>query len=106
LSSLGRWTIGLEVDNGIQATVECHQSQQASEEATHQEEGPLADVVDRVFKSEDFAVDEEDTKACEQFLDKFLEIEEKPALNTSTILDTAWEETLGDLFPDLAECNF
>jgi len=65
----------------------------------------LADVVGRIFKSEDFAVDEEDTKACEQFLDKFLEIEEKP-LNNSTILDTAWEETLGDLFPDLAECTF
>jgi len=62
----------------------------------------LADI-GRIFKSEDFAVD--DTKACEQFLDKFLESEEKP-LNNSTILETAWEETLGDLFPDLAECTF
>jgi len=72
----------------------------------------MADVVGKIFKSEDFAVDEEDTKACEQFLDNFLgnEVAEQ---RPTTILDTAWDETLGDLdrcdldlFPDLAECTF
>lgn len=110
MSPHGRWTIGLNslVDNGLEAAVECYQSQQATEEVTHQEEGgPMADVVGPILKSEDFGVDEEDTKACEQFLDKFLEIEEmeKP-MHTSTILDTAWEETLGDLLPELPDFIF
>jgi len=115
LSSLGRWTIGLNslVDNGLETIVECHEGQQAAEEVTNQEaSSPMADVVGKIFKSEDFAVDEEDTKACEQFLDNFLgnEVAEQ---RPTTILDTAWDETLGDLdrcdldlFPDLAECTF
>jgi len=65
----------------------------------------MADV-EPILKSEDFGVDEEDTKACEQFLDKFLEIEEMEKPATSTILDTAWEETLGDLLPELPDFIF
>ena len=69
----------------------------------------MADVIDddsnslgSLIKSEDFS-DDAETKACEQILDNLFEIEQdiKP-----TILDTAWEETFHDLFPDLGECTF
>ena len=69
----------------------------------------MADVIDddsdslgSLIKSEDFS-DDDETKACEQILDNLFEIEQdiKP-----TILDTAWEETFHDLFPDLGECTF
>jgi len=69
----------------------------------------MADVIDddsnslgSLIKSEDFS-DDAETKACEQILDNLFEIDQdiKP-----TILDTAWEETFHDLFPDLGECTF
>jgi len=74
----------------------------------------MANVVGKILKTEDFDfTDEQDTKACEQILDKFLEFtsETEPSSSNSsnpdnTILDTAWEETFGDLFPDLGECTF
>jgi len=57
--------------------------------------------MDDLLKNEDFT-SEEETKACEQILDNFLE---QDATKT-TILDTAWEETFNDLFPDIGECTF
>ena len=75
----------------------------------------MANVVGKILKTEDFDfTDEQDTNACEQILDRFLEFtsETEPATSSSssnndnTILDTAWEETFGDLFPDLGECTF
>jgi len=75
----------------------------------------MADVVGKILKTEDFDfTDEQDANACEQILDKFLEFtsETEPSSssnssnNDNTILDTAWEETFGDLFPDLGECTF
>merc|ERR1712018_826978 len=69
----------------------------------------MADVIDddsdslgSLIKSEDFS-DDDETKACEQILDNLFEIEQdiKP-----TILDTAWEETFHDLFPDLGDVLF
>jgi len=75
----------------------------------------MADVVGKILKTEDFDfTDEQDTNACEQILDRFLEFtsETEPITSSSssnndnTILDTAWEETFGDLFPDLGECMF
>lgn len=79
----------------------------------------MADVVGRILSSEDFATaDDQDTKACEQILDKFLEMSAIDSGNSTSedikikteekedILDTAWEETFGDLFPDLGECTF
>merc|ERR1712152_73686 len=73
----------------------------------------LFNVMNQIIKVEDFDIteNEQDTKACEQILDKFLEFSsasmenaESSSTNTSNennILDTAWEETFGDLFPDL-----
>jgi hypothetical protein len=50
-------------------------------------------------------VDEEESKACEQILDNILELS-TANVKTETILDTAWDETFGGLFPDLEECTF
>jgi len=74
----------------------------------------MANVMSQIgIKVEDFddiTENEQDTKACEQILDKFLEfssasMENAESSSTTTsnenILDTAWEETFGDLFPDL-----
>jgi len=69
----------------------------------------MADVMDRVLQSSgDLAVvEEEETKACEQILDKFLEFSSmNDNVKTENILDTAWDETFGGLFPDLEECTF
>merc|ERR1712061_739573 len=114
LSSLGRWTTGLNSLTGdsLEVTVECNQGKQASKETTNQEAGEMANVMNQIIKVEDFDIteNEQDTKACEQILDKFLEFSsasmenaESSSTNTSNenILDTAWEETFGDLFPDL-----
>jgi len=117
LSSLGRWTTGLNglSGNGLEVVVECNQSNKTPEKTANQEESPMADVVGKILKTEDFDfTDEQDTNACEQILDRFLEFtsETEPATSSSssnndnTILDTAWEETFGDLFPDLGECTF
>ena len=115
MSSLGRWTTGLNSLTGdsLEVTVECNQGKQASKETTNQETGEMANVMNQIIKVEDFDIteNEQDTKACEQILDKFLEFSsasmenaESSSTNTSNennILDTAWEETFGDLFPDL-----
>merc|ERR1712159_219587 len=118
LSCLGRWTTGLNSLTGdsLEVTVECDQSKQTSEKTTNQETGiDMANVMSQIgIKVEDFddiTENEQDTKACEQILDKFLEfssgtIENAESSSISTtnennILDTAWEETFGDLFPDL-----
>merc|ERR1712141_89550 len=117
LSSLGRWTTGLNGLSGdsLEVVVECNQSNSTPEKTANKEESPMADVVGKILKTEDFDfTDEQDANACEQILDKFLEftseIEPSSSSNTSnndnTILDTAWEETFGDLFPDLGECTF
>jgi len=72
----------------------------------------MADVVGKILKTEDFDfTNEQDANACEQILDRFLEFTDEPSSSNSsnhdnTILDTAWEETFGDLFPDLGECTF
>ena len=74
----------------------------------------MADVVGKILKTEDFDfTNEQDTNACEQILDRCLEftseIEHASFDNSTnsdnTILDTALEETFGDLFPDLGECT-
>jgi len=68
-----------------------------------------------ILQSEDFDItNEQDSKACEQILDNILEFSSNHdttdstsvSSNDATILDTAWEETFGDLFPDLGECTF
>lgn len=75
----------------------------------------MADVVGKILKTEDFDfTNEQDANACEQILDRFLEFTseaEHASFDNSTnrdntILDTALEETFGDLFPDLGECTF
>jgi hypothetical protein len=75
----------------------------------------MADVVGKILKTEDFDfTNEQDANACEQILDRFLEFTsetERTFFDNSTnrdntILDTALEETFGDLFPDLGECTF
>ena len=68
----------------------------------------MADVMSDLLKSEDLSsIEEDDTKACEQILDNFFEIGDAgQADSKSTILETAWEETFNDLFPDLGECTF
>jgi len=117
LSSLGRWTTGLNSLTGdsLEVVVECNQGQQTTEKVTNQEEGPLADVMGEILQSEDFDItNEQDSKACEQILDNILEFSSNHdttdstsvSSNDATILDTAWEETFGDLFPDLGECTF
>merc|ERR1712001_90702 len=110
----GRWVNGFEsfdTGNGLKVVVECSQGQSTPNEVTAQKAIPeiMADVIDddsdslgSLIKSEDFS-DDDETKACEKILDNLFEIEQdiKP-----TILDTAWEETFHDLFPDLGECTF
>ena len=75
----------------------------------------MADVVGKILKTEDFDfTNEQDANACEQILDRFLEFTaetehasfDNSTNHDNTILDTAWEETFGDLFPDLGECTF
>lgn len=108
MSSIGRWAIGLDSlpDNGLKVVVERAEDQHTPEEVTIKEE--MADVMTNAMQNhEDFA--QEDTKACEQMLDKFLEMtsEEIGSSNgKTTILDTAWEDTFGELFPDLGDCTF
>jgi len=114
LSSLGRWTTGLNglTGDSLEVVVECHQSNQTPEKTANKEESPMADVVGKILKTEDFDfTNEQDANACEQILDRFLEFTDEPSSSNSsnhdnTILDTAWEETFGDLFPDLGECTF
>jgi len=107
LSSIGRWAIGLDSlpDNGLKVVVERAEGQQTPEEVTVKEE--VADVMTAdIIKHEDFT---EDTEACEEMLDKFLEMtsaENDNGTHNHTILDTAWEDTFGELFPDLGECTF
>merc|ERR1739848_750947 len=97
----GRWVNGFEsfdTGNGLKVVVECSQGQSTPNEVTAQKAIPeiMADVIEDVS-------DDDETKAFEQILDNLFEIEQdiKP-----TILDTAWEETFHDLFPDLGECTF
>ena len=112
LSSLGRFTTGLV---SLEVVVECNQSNSTPEKTANQEESPMADVVGKILKTEDFDfTNEQDTNACEQILDRFLEFTsetghasfDNSTNHDNTILDTAWEETFGDLFPDLGECTF
>jgi len=73
-------------------------------------------ILDDVITGDLSTVDESDTRACEQILDKFMELSSLEQNDTieikqeeddkSNILDAAWEETFGDLFPDLGECTF
>lgn len=59
--------------------------------------------------NEDFSsVDDDESIACEQILDKFLQFTpgDENSVKTENILDTAWEETFGGLFPDLEDCTF
>lgn len=49
--------------------------------------------------------DDEESKECEKILDNILEFS-STNVKTETILDTAWDETFGGLFPDLDECTF
>lgn len=113
MSSIGRWAIGLDSlpDNGLKVVVERTEDQHTPEEVTVKEE--MADVMNDVLqKNEDF--EQEDTTACEQMLDKFLEMTSEEICSTNgkttsgshTILDTAWEDTFGELFPDLGDCTF
>jgi len=110
LSSVGRWAIGLDSlpDNGLKVVVERTEGQHAPEEVTIKEE--MADVIpaELEVKQEDFTT--KDTEVCEQMLDKFLEMtsaeSEGQISQAHTILDTAWEDTFGELFPDLGECTF
>jgi len=110
LSSVGRWAIGLDSlpDNGLKVVVERTKGQHAPEEVTIKEE--MADVIpaELEVKQEDFTT--KDTEVCEQMLDKFLEMtsaeSEGQISQAHTILDTAWEDTFGELFPDLGECTF
>merc|ERR1719203_1390771 len=124
LSSLGRWATDLNSLPGdsLEVVVECNQGQQTTEKVANQEEGPMPNVImGQILKSEDFdhISDEQDSKACEQILDNILEFSSlnssmsnqgtdssETSSNDATILDTAWEETFGDLFPDLGECTF
>ena len=108
MSSLGRWATGFESlpDNGLKVVIERTEGQYAPEEIAVKEE--MADVMTDIIKQEEFT---KDTEACEQMLDKFLgmtsvENEEGQSTNSHTILDTAWEDTFGELFPDLGECTF
>ena len=123
LSSLCRCTTDLNrfPRNSLEV-VECNGGQQMPEKMANQEEDPMAKVImGQILKSEDFddIVDEQDSKACEQILDNILEFSSlnssmsnqgtdssETSSNDATILDTAWEETFGDLFPDLGECTF
>lgn len=106
MSSIGRWAIGLDSlpDNGLKVVVERAEGQHTMpEEVAVKEE--VADVMNNQMPNlhEDF--EQEDTKACEQMLDKFLEMTAADGQQNGghTILDTAWEDTFGDLFPDLGD---
>ena len=92
------------------------------EKVASKEENPMAKVImGQILKTEDFdhISDEQDSKACEQMLDNILKFSSlnssmsnqetdssEASSNDATILNTAWEEHLGDLFPDLRECTF
>ena len=122
MSSLGRWATDLNSLPGdsLEVVVECNQGQQTPEKVANQEEGPMANVImGQILKSEDFdhISDEQDSKACEQILDNILEYSSysmssqgtessETSSNDAAILDTAWEETFGDLFQDLGEFTF
>lgn len=105
----GRWANGINglTDNGLQVTVERHQSQQTGEKATNQEESALANVI--WDKSGDFSIiaSDEETKECEQILDNLLDIasigDTTGNVKTENIIDTAWDVTFGGLFPDLGD---
>lgn len=104
----GRWANGINglTDHGLQVTVERHQSQQTGEKATIKEESPLANVI--WDKSGDFSIiaSDEETKECEQILDNLLDITslgDSGNVKTENIIDTAWDETFGGLFPDLGD---
>merc|ERR1712213_136258 len=107
---LGRGTPLKSPDDGFEVVVDIlpEQSQQTSyDETTYKEESgvEMANVMGSLVKSEDFSNDDE-TKACEQILDSFLQINQQET--KPNILDTAWEQTFNDLdlsiFPDLGEC--
>ena len=107
---LGRGTPLKSPDDGFEVVVDIlpEQSQQTSyDETTYKEESgvEMANVMGNLVKSEDFSNDDE-TKACEQILDSFLQINQQET--KPNILDTAWEQTFNDLdlsiFPDLEEC--
>ena len=108
---LGRGTPLKSPDDGFEVVVDIlpEQSQQTSyDETTYKEESgvEMANVMGGdLVKSEDFSNDDE-TKACEQILDSFLQINQQET--KPNILDTAWEQTFNDLdlsiFPDLGEC--
>lgn len=64
----------------------------------------MADVVNQLLKTEDFAIEE--TKACEQILDNFFDISQEEVDVKPNILDTAWEETFNDFDDLFPECTF
>jgi hypothetical protein len=68
----------------------------------------MADLVADIIPNVKTEYIDEDTKACELILDNLLktEVDEDSPATTNTILDTAWEETFSDLFPDLDSCTY
>ena len=71
MSSLGRWTTGLNGLSGdsLEVVVECNQSNKTPEKTANQEESPMADVVGKILKTEDFDfTDEKDANVCKQTL--------------------------------------
>ena len=124
LLSLGRWNTDLNSlpDDSLEVVVKCNKGQQTPKKVGNQEEGPMANTfMEQVLKSENFDpfLDEQYSKAFEQILDNILECSllnssmsnqgtdsSEISSNEAAILDTAWEETFGDLFLDLGECNF
>merc|ERR1712113_1267224 len=71
LSSLGRWTTGLNglSGNGLEVVVECNQSNKTPKKTANQEESPMADVVGKILKTEDFDfTDEQDTELASKSL--------------------------------------
>lgn len=109
--SSGRWSNGLDgglTDQGLQVVVERDQSQKTGKEAANQEESKVADVMGKIINEDFSSVDDDESIACEQILDKFLQFTpgDENSVKTENILDTAWEETFGGLFPDLEDCTF
>merc|ERR1712088_327972 len=99
LSSLGRWATDLNSLPGdsLEVVVECNQGQQTPEKVANQEEGPMANVImGQILESSSL-----NSSMSNQGTDS-----SETSSNDATILDTAWEETFGDLFPDLGECTF
>ena len=102
--------------------VECNRDQKTPRKVANQEEGLIANVMmQKILKSEDFdhISNEQDSRACEQMLDNTLEFSSfnssmtnqgidssEASSNDANIFKTAWEEHIGDLYPDLRECTF